>query len=157
MNKQNAYDSKICFPMPFPLISLLVTRKKFPEGAAARCCAFISVSVSGWGGYYLQIRIWWRSFDFYFKETILLQTEIFFCHDIQTWSCRPVFLPSIERESPGEYRTDRGRRQVKLSHWPIIPNESIYLLSTLPVLSFINEVSSSAYTLPFEAQRSISV
>lgn len=111
-------------------------RKNFPEGATASCRPLTPASVSGWGGYHIQITTGWRSFDPISKKLHYSKHKNF-CHNIQTLSRRPVSLPSLERESL-EDRADGQRKEtgytVSLASYAKQKHQSLYGSCQFPPL-----------------------
>jgi len=64
---------------PYP-----ITREKFPEGAAARCCALLSVNVSGWGEVITSRLQFGEGVLISISNRLYYSKHKDFCHDIQT-------------------------------------------------------------------------
>lgn len=93
--------------MAFPLTSLpdKKKKKKIPEGATARCGALISARVSGWGVITSRLQLG-EGVLIPISKKLYYSKYKDFCHDIRTSPRRPLFLPSLEKESLGENRAD---------------------------------------------------
>lgn len=106
-------------------VPYLRKREEFLEGAMARCYAITTSSVSRWLSSCIQF--WWGILKFLFQMDSTTPKTKIFCYNIQTWSCKPRFLPNTEWEPLGKDKADNGRRQGWTLSLAIIQNDNISL------------------------------
>lgn len=135
---------------PSPSPPYRIRRKNFPEGATASCRPLTPASVSGWGVITSRLQLGEGVLILFQKNYTTPNTRVFATTSKQCHIDPYVFL--VRKENPWKTELmDRGRRQVKLSHWPVCQTKTSVSLSKLSVPSFVNKVSRLACYSPFEA------